>query len=158
MVFSGRRSSAQKALTCQDARGRRDPKETSRGQKQGPHIDTDLIWVAGSEAAVQSHLRDTKAMSPSQGEPTSLPQPQQGQCPHLTHWLPDPEGGRAAWNQSDVEGLAHLGSCQLSQACAGGKLGVCVESRDPYGCRPRVPGTARAVTGVSVGSWESTEL
>lgn len=157
-MFSGHHSSAQKALTCQDTRGRRDPKETSRGQKQGPHIDTDLIWATGSEAAVQGHLRDTKGMSPSQGEPTSLSQPQQRQCPHLTHWLPDPEGGREAWNQSDVEGLAHLGLCQLSQECAGGKLGVCVESRDPYGCCLHVPGTTCAVTGVSVGSWESTEL
>ena len=157
-MFSGHRSSAQKALTCQNTRGCRDPKETSRGQKQGPHIDTDLIWVAGSEAAVQGHLRDRKGMSPSQGEPTALPQPQQGQCPHLTHWLPDLEGGWAAWNQSDMEGLAHLGSCQLSQACAGGKLAVCVESRDPYRCCPCVPGTACAVTGVSVGSWESIEL
>ena len=61
------------ALTCQGAGGCRDPKETSGGQKQGPHIDTDLTWVAGSEVTVQGHLRGTEGVSPLQREPPPLP-------------------------------------------------------------------------------------
>lgn len=48
-------------------------------------------------------MRDRKGMSPSQ-ETLLSPSPSRGSVPHLTHWLPDLEGGWAAWNQSDMEG------------------------------------------------------
>lgn len=54
-----------KVLTCQDAGGCRDTKETSRGQEQWTHIGADFFWVTGSEAAVQGHLRYTHRLNPS---------------------------------------------------------------------------------------------
>lgn len=145
---------ARKALTCQGAGG---CKETSGGQKQGPHIDTDFFWVIGSEATVQGHLKGMEVVSPlTDGAPFSplflarILSPPLALAPLALKGFKQPQGLMTECH----EGVGTPGLMPASHICALVQLGFCVGRRSQCTCSPCVPGTLCGVTGMSLlGSW-----